>query len=110
MRRPVAEIRATAERLRPRIAETLTGLASVEIVECESEIGSGALPTHRISSAGLSIRPSSGSGADLIRIAAALRRLPVPLLGRIQEKALILDLRCLEDETTLVAQLASFSV
>ena len=108
--RDAGEIRATAERLQPRLAEALAGVASVDIVECESEVGSGALPTQLIPSAGLSIRPASGSGADLNRIAAALRRLHVPVLGRIQEKAIVLDLRCLEDEMTLVAQFASLRV
>jgi L-seryl-tRNA(Ser) seleniumtransferase len=97
--RPVADIRAAAGRLRPRVEKALEGKATVEVIDCESQIGSGALPAQRIASAGLAIRP----GGD--RIAAAFRRLPVPVIGRVHRGALILDLRCLQDEAGFAAQL-----
>jgi len=106
--RSVETIRSSAERSRAAVAARLHGLASVEVIECDSQIGSGALPTQTIRSAGLAIRPSTGkrgSGAALERLAAAFRNLPVPVIGRLQEGALILDFRCLEDETAFVAQL-----
>jgi L-seryl-tRNA(Ser) seleniumtransferase len=96
--RPVEEIRAQAERLRPlvqaRVEET------VEVVRCESQVGSGAAPTGRIASAGLGLRPGSA------RLARAFRALPTPVIGRLQEGAFILDLRCLDDEAAFAAQLA----
>jgi L-seryl-tRNA(Ser) seleniumtransferase len=98
--RRVADIRAMAERLRPRVEKALAGKTTVEVIDCESQIGSGALPTQRIASAGLAIRP----GSD--RLAAAFRRLPVPVIGRIHQGAFILDLRCLQDEAGFAAQLA----
>jgi L-seryl-tRNA(Ser) seleniumtransferase len=104
--RPVSEIRAQAERLRPLLAAALGGAVSVEIVDCESQVGSGALPARRIASAGLAIRP----GGE--RIAAAFRRLPVPVIGRIHQGAFLLDLRCLEngaDEAGFAAQLSQRS-
>ncbi len=105
--RPVGEIRASAERmrerLRPVLERALGGKFSVEVIACESQIGSGALPTRRIASAGLAIRP----GGD--RIAAAFRRLPVPVIGRIHQGALLLDLRCLQDEAGFAAQLPHLS-
>jgi L-seryl-tRNA(Ser) seleniumtransferase len=97
--RPAGEIRAMAERLRPLLAGRFAGKAEVELVDCESQVGSGALPAQRVASAGLAVRP----GGD--RIAAALRRLPVPVLGRIHQGALVLDLRCLLDEAAFAAQL-----
>jgi L-seryl-tRNA(Ser) seleniumtransferase len=107
--RTAGDIRASAVRLQPRVAEALTGVASVEIVACESQIGSGALPTQQLPSAGLSIRAASGTGAELLRIAAMFRCLPIPAIGRIHDNALVFDLRCLEDETTFVAQLAQLA-
>jgi L-seryl-tRNA(Ser) seleniumtransferase len=39
-----------------------------------------------------------------------LRRLVIPVIGRISEDALILDLRCLEDEQGFAANLATLDV
>jgi L-seryl-tRNA(Ser) seleniumtransferase len=38
-------------------------------------------------------------------LARAFRALPIPVIGRIKEGELILDLRCLEDEQEFGAQL-----
>jgi L-seryl-tRNA(Ser) seleniumtransferase len=46
-----------------------------------------------------------GAGRALDELALALRSLPVPVIGRISEQRLLLDCRCLEDETTLIRQL-----
>ena len=98
--RPAADIRAQAGRLRPLLQAALGARMSVEAIDCDSQIGSGALPTQRIASAGLAIRPGNE------RLAAAFRRLPVPVVGRIHQGAFILDLRCLKDEAGFAAQLA----
>lgn len=103
-------IRAAAQRLLPQFRAALEGLASVQVRDCESQIGSGALPTQGIASAALAITPSQssrGSGRALARLAAAFRGVPIPVIGRIEAGALLFDLRCLEeiDEAALLAQL-----
>jgi L-seryl-tRNA(Ser) seleniumtransferase len=100
--RPVADIRASATRLKGTVATAMREIASVDVVDCESQIGSGALPTQMLPSAGLAIRPTAerGSGSTLNRVAKAFRDLPVPVLGRIHDGAFILDFRCLDDEAT----------
>jgi L-seryl-tRNA(Ser) seleniumtransferase len=104
------DIRAAAERLQPPVAAAVGNFASVQVVDCESQIGSGALPTQRIPSAGLALRPQGRrSGALLNRISAAFRNLPVPVIGRIHEEAFIMDLRCLEDEQGFAAQLTALT-
>jgi L-seryl-tRNA(Ser) seleniumtransferase len=106
--RRVEEVRAMAGRLRDLVAPKIEGVAAVETLPCESQIGSGALPTRRIPSAGLAIRPAGGKrgrGAALERIARAFRQLPIPVIGRIQGDSLIFDLRSLEDEAAFVDQL-----
>ncbi len=106
--RPKRDIEALAARLAGPVAARLGPAFAVELVECNSQIGSGALPTQRIPSAGLALRPTArrGAGTALARLAAALRALPVPVIGRVHEGALTLDLRCLEDEAGFAAQLA----
>jgi L-seryl-tRNA(Ser) seleniumtransferase len=111
--RSVETIRNSAESSLAAVATKLHGVASVEVIECDSQIGSGALPTQTIPSAGLAIRPSigkRGSGAALERLAGSFRNLPVPVIGRLQDGALILDFRCLEDEAAFVAQLPNLAL
>ena len=108
MARPIDEIDAQARRLAPVLGERLGGTASVEVVGCRSQAGSGALPDAEIPSAGLAIRPGGGkrrAGAAVKRLAGAFRCLPVPVIRRVRDGALLLDLRCLEDEAGFVAQL-----
>lgn len=110
--RPMAEIEALARRVAPAVAAALDGAFLVEVEPCRSQIGSGALPVETIASAALAIRPAGDGrgGGRLDALAAALRRLPVPVIGRIERQKLLLDLRCLEDEARLVASLASLDV
>ena len=103
--RSVDEIRGVAERVGPALAAAMGEFATVTDAACDSQIGSGALPTQRIPSAGLAIKPVAGSGSLLDAIAAAFRALPVPVIGRIQDDAFLLDLRCLEDEDAFTRQL-----
>ena len=100
--RPKAEIEALAARLLPAVAAAFAVHATVAVAECASQIGSGAMPVENLPSAGLRLSPSSG-GAD--RLAKRLRDLPIPVIGRIADDAVILDLRCLEDEAAFIAQL-----
>jgi len=71
------------------------------------QIGSGSLPVERLPSAGLAIAPlqRQGIGRALDRLAEALRGLPVPVIGRIADDRLLLDLRCLENPDLFVRQL-----
>jgi L-seryl-tRNA(Ser) seleniumtransferase len=107
--RPKADIEALARRLAAPVASAVGGAFTVEAVVCASQIGSGALPMETVPSAGLAIRPNGarGGGRALTALAAGLRRLPTPVIGRVEEQALILDLRCLEDESGFIANLAT---
>jgi L-seryl-tRNA(Ser) seleniumtransferase len=107
--RPQPAIKAMAHRLLPIVAAKLEARFNVAVVACASQIGSGALPLETIPSAGLAIRPRTerGAGRALDRLAAAFRRLPVPVIGRLEDGALILDLRCLEDEAAFMVNFAA---
>ena len=105
--RAESDIRAAAGRIAAKLHGRFPD-ASVEAVACASRIGSGALPVDTRPSAGIALRPpppagggrSSGRSAE--RLAARLRSLPIPIIGRIREGALVLDLRCLDRESDLL--------
>jgi L-seryl-tRNA(Ser) seleniumtransferase len=105
--RPQSEIVELADRLVPVLTDRLDGVAVVDAVACHSQIGSGALPSECLPSAALRLTPvgAKKSGRAPERLAAALRSLPIPVIGRIQDAALVLDLRCLENEAEFVGQL-----
>ncbi len=106
--RPAAEILALGERLLTPVAEALGPAVCVALTECNSQIGSGALPLERLESTALRITPvaeKGGKDAALQRLAGRLRELPRPVIGRIHDGSLLLDLRCLRDEEEFLAQL-----
>jgi L-seryl-tRNA(Ser) seleniumtransferase len=109
---PRIEIEARARRMLRTVQTSAGSSFSVEVVACQSQIGSGALPAVTLPSAGLAIRPSAtrGAGRLLKHLAAGLRGLDIPVIGRIEDQALILDLRCLKDESTFATNLASLDV
>ena len=90
------DIRAVCERIAAVMRTALAPAFAVAIEDCASQIGSGSMPVERLPSAALVIRPSGkASGRVIERLQDTLRALPVPVVGRIAEGALWLDLRCL---------------
>ena len=102
--RPADEIRLQAERLQPALAAHYADFA-VNVAACQSQIGSGSLPVDRLPGAALTFTPHDGRGSRLEALAARWRRLPCPVIGRIYDGRLWLDLRCLEDETRFMEML-----
>jgi L-seryl-tRNA(Ser) seleniumtransferase len=102
------EIEAAALRLKAPVAAAVGPDFRVDVVACASQIGSGALPLETMPSAGLALRLAAarGAGKALTSLAAALRGLPIPVIGRIEDQAVILDLRCLEEEAQFISNLS----
>ena len=110
--RTQADILAQAERLLPVLAQALQGEAVVVTVEpMAGQIGSGSLPVDRLPSAGLVVRPQGRRSGVLHRVEERLRGLPMPVIGRIEQQALRLDLRCLRaaDEAAFAQQIAGLA-
>jgi L-seryl-tRNA(Ser) seleniumtransferase len=107
--RPQRDIQPQAERLRGALAHAAGPQYAVEAVPMFSQIGSGALPVDQLPSYGLEVRYAGKGrpGRHLDKLEARLRGLPVPVIGRIADDALWLDLRCLEaaHEADFAAQL-----
>ena len=106
--RPSEDTRAAAERVLPVLQQALGDRYAVTAEPMFSQIGSGALPLDQLPSYGLVVRNASGkrSGSALQKLEKALRGLPRPVIGRVADDAVCLDLRCLEaaDEAVFVAQ------
>ena len=130
--RPLPDICTLAAQLQPAVARALAPRFDVAVVDLMGQIGSGSLPVERLPSAGLAIAPAGavgagggqgglsdkndksdklgksrkkGTGRALDELAAALRALPMPVIGRIADDQLLLDLRCLEQPMLLLDQL-----
>ncbi len=105
--RSVDELQAQAARLHAAVAAALGPDWQVGIATMQGEVGSGAQPQASLASAGFRIVAANARRAGLDRLGKRLRGLPRPVLGRIAEDALWLDLRGLEvaDEDAFIAQL-----
>ncbi len=111
--RSAADVRGACERLLPALAAFAGSSYSGAIAPCASQIGSGSLPVDRLASSAVVLAPAGdskrtrGAGRALEALARRLRALPVPVIGRVHDGALWLDLRCLTaaDEARLLRQL-----
>ena len=102
------EIEAQARRLLPHVAEALGDDFAIQLCECQSQIGSGALPLETIASAGLAIA-AKRKDPELERLSAMLRELPRPVIGRIEKERLVLDLRCMGEDEAFLSNLSHFN-
>ncbi|MGL5951700.1 L-seryl-tRNA(Sec) selenium transferase [Providencia rustigianii] len=101
------EIRRSAENILVKMQAYYGDHFVVEVEPCLSQIGSGSLPIDRLPSYAITFAPLDGKGSGLERLAARWRQLPQPVIGRLKEGKLWLDLRCLDDEHGLVQALLS---
>jgi L-seryl-tRNA(Ser) seleniumtransferase len=88
--RPLAEMEAIGRAVAGELAARLGPGHSVTLVESEAEAGSGALPVAPLPSRALAIEHPARSAEE---IAARFRSARPPVLGRIQDGRVLLDLR-----------------
>jgi len=110
--RKTEDIEACARRIAPLLAAHLGATYRVDVASCASQVGSGAVPVETLRSAGLAIRAvvTKGAGRALEKLAEAFRQLPIPVIGRITNQCLLLDLRSLEDEPRFMANVARLRI
>ncbi|MBC8953014.1 L-seryl-tRNA(Sec) selenium transferase [Xenorhabdus sp. PB62.4] len=105
--RPQDEIHDMAQQLLPNIQAYYSDKFIVRDEPCYSQIGSGSLPVDRLPSWALTFTAIDGRGSTLEKLAHQWRNLNKPVIGRLYDGRLWLDLRCLEDGNTLFQALFS---
>jgi len=113
--REQAEIRRIAEQVLPSVADYFANSAKVRIEDSKSQIGSGAMPVESLASCSIVLEPLpavSDAGDQSAKIspnsiARQLRELPTPVIGRIHKDELWLDMRCIEDTSSFIANIQS---
>ena len=97
----IKEIEESANKLYEKL-NPIKDMASVQIEDILSQIGGGSLPAERIKSKAITIMPKNISTAALEE---KLRLGENPVVGRISEDKLILDIRTiLEDEIDILSE------
>lgn len=105
--RPQQSMEDAAQRLLQALTPQFSAQFRLRAEPCWSQIGSGSLPVDRLPSYALTFEPLDGRGATLEALAERWRRLPQPVIGRINDGRLWLDLRCLEQEDALIEALSA---
>ncbi|EKT61359.1 L-seryl-tRNA(Sec) selenium transferase [Providencia sneebia] len=105
--RDAEEIKTRAERILVPLQAFYGDNFIVEIEQCQSQIGSGSLPVDRLPSYAITFSPLEKHGYSLAQLAEHWRQSPQPVIGRLKEGKLWLDLRCLDDEHSLLQVLLS---
>ncbi len=85
------DVERRARALAERIAHAASGRFDVRVEETRAPVGGGSVPGLELASFAVALR--SAVGVD--GLAAALRAGEVPVLGRVQKEALLLDVRTL---------------
>ncbi|HVO31959.1 MAG TPA: L-seryl-tRNA(Sec) selenium transferase, partial [bacterium] len=102
---PAAEVRARAERL---AAALRASGATLEVVATESQIGGGSTPGEAMASFAVAV---SVAGATAARLEAGLRGGDPPVISRVQDDRVLLDVRTLaEAEIALCAASVAASI
>ena len=84
---PLPTLRGRAEALRSRLGD------GVDVVDLRSTVGGGSLPGETLPSVGLAVRARPAT-----RALTALRRSDPPVIGRIEDDRVVLDLRTVEPD------------
>ena len=89
---PVEELNSRAQRLKRRIRKAVpVGIVDLSVIDGSSRVGGGALPEMDLPTRLVAIFPKAGLSAA--RIENRLRKLPLPLICRIEQDRILLDVR-----------------
>jgi L-seryl-tRNA(Ser) seleniumtransferase len=88
-----------AKRLARRLRKKLGDTCAIAVVDLMSRVGGGAMPEQNLASRGVALAPRSSTVSTL---EAALRGREIPVIGRIEDNRLLLDMRTIQDDELVV--------
>ncbi len=92
---PVEMVNKRAQRLIRRLRKNLAGQLECKVVDVMSRVGGGAMPEQNLASRAVAVVPA---GIGVNRLEASLRALSIPIICRIEDDQLLLDLRTVADD------------
>lgn len=92
---PVELLKKRAQSLIRRIKPKINHFCDIQLVPTFSKVGGGALPEYNIESWALQLQPLK---MKLVALERGLRRLVTPVVGRIENDCLLLDVRTIQDQ------------
>jgi L-seryl-tRNA(Ser) seleniumtransferase len=92
---PLDTIVKRARRLQRRIKKLLVKKCETALISTNSKVGGGALPEQDLPTKGVSLMPKDRS---LNQLENDFRKLPLPIIGRIENESYVLDMRTVADD------------
>lgn len=104
---PVELIKRRAKRLMRRVHAIVQPACSLYLHPTMSRVGGGAMPEHGLPSWAIAFKPIH---IHLNNMEQGLRKLAIPIIGRMEDDSLLLDMRTVSDDEIpdLAASLISF--
>lgn len=100
---PPEVIKRRGQRLLRRVKKTLVGKCNVELVPTTSRVGGGAMPEYQMESWALEFEPTA---MKITLLESLLRKLDVPVIGRIENERFLLDCRTIQEkEVNILSEL-----
>ena len=97
---PLEQLKINATRLKERLESRLNSQFEIRIEDSQAQIGSGSQPMERIPSVAVTI--AEKTNAKLSALSARFKQLSQPIIGRMENGKMWLDLRSLADIETLL--------
>jgi L-seryl-tRNA(Ser) seleniumtransferase len=92
---PIELIKKRAKRLMHRIQTTGKPVCSLYLRPTMSRVGGGAMPEHGLSSWAVAFKPLH---MHISTMEKGLRKLPIPVIGRVEDELFLLDMRTVTDK------------
>ena len=89
-----ADLKKRAQRIAGQLRRRIAKSCGVKIVETVSRVGGGALPEFNIASWAIDLEPVA---MKLSTFEQRLRKLAIPIVGRIENERFLLDVRTIQD-------------